>query len=248
MKKPTQAEALGCVEFMEGARDCGATSDDMAVAMDKLEESGVDGCIEFLTQVTNGRYPPNQGLLLKAPPKIYTHQKGGRSHVARRATFWDSFEFNNGTPIQPYLRLFGNENVGHRLATNLQVAGNLGNYDSATYVGGWHVASNVSEEGKPYLLDLLSDSLVTFIMGDKPQGERHMAQLFEEAKPLEVLVPPRQWVSVDVSMLGVADFERWRQAKYRRPVAGGTVRDEIRVWVIFEGWTLHSVGHGGSFR
>ncbi len=228
-----QAKSLGCEGLVEDAAACGADEADRAVAMDTLEAEGWDACVAFLSKATNGRYPPSSGLLPRKVPEKYLVDQRHMQDDPRRRVWWDCVTFGRGVPMQPYERLFGNANVGYLFASNMQVAGQFGPDDGASYVGGWSVQHNAqSPELRTAVDNYMMSAVATFTLGDRNVADRHLMALQKEAKPIEVLVPCRQNVCVNVQ-----SFDNHHEALDQMVAEGNYGQSRLNVWIVFEGWS-----------
>ena len=141
----------------------------------------------------------------------------GREHPIRRKTWWDSLPV--GENLQSHHRLFGNANIGQRNFTNLNVAGTL-TPGSPVFLAGWSITTDIDESNAKRFL---ANTIMTLVLGDKPQADLHGSTLLKEAQPLDVVIPIRQHLSVSI------DF-------YERP----TSLPEFRLWVNLEGWIIET--------
>ncbi len=225
-----QGASLGCSSLVEDAIESGASPEDIAVSLDKLEESGYDAFVQFLSDQTNGQYPPRgRQLRSEIPQEVLDGVKG--SYQVYRKVWWDCLTFSSGgPPVQQMTRLFGNANVGLLVATNLQVAGQLA-FDGPVYIAGWSVTTNASPEEKPLVDALLSSGFAHFSLGDHRLASRRMADLFQEASPIEHTCPERQNLSVEMEFYD-GSIQRFNDAftsEIGRP---------LRVWINLEGWAV----------
>ncbi len=237
-----QSIKLGCDSALLRMRDAGTSEQDIAKALHVLEHTGWDACVQYLEDATNGAYPPRSGLLRRYPPKhLVSSGEPGREYEARRMTWWDCLEIKAATKAVPGTidvnecshRLFGNTNIGLPNATNMQVGGCLA-ADQDVYLAGWSVTSNVAKDEylSKYINELFVDSLVGITFGDKPQSLNHMVSLYKEAQPLDLVLPVRQWMRVDVDF----DLHALRRLRYK------IGERAVRIWVNLEGWQIRTHG------
>jgi hypothetical protein len=224
---------MGCASLVADATEAGAAHEDIAVSLDMLEEQGYDAFVQFLSEQTDGQYPPRGRLLQNAVPQSILDKLKTPFNI-RRSVWWDCLTFDGtgqqGAPTpQRSNRIFGNRNIGLLPATNLQVAGQLA-YDGTVYIAGWSVTTNVTPEDKPLVDDLLSSAFATFNLGDRPQSMRRMADLLKEAHPIEHVIPVRQNLMVDISFHDGC-LERFQQSFHP------TLRP-LRIWINLEGWEM----------
>lgn len=225
-----RAKVLGCTLAMSDARQSQTSEEDISVAIDGLEEEGWDKCVAFLSEQTNGRYPPKGSLLPTMVPKRYVAD----NKIALRAVWWDCLEFRYSDTVQPMTRLFGNANVGNLNLTNLQVAGCLAS-DREVFIGGWSVTTNAMGETLALVEDLMTDAVATFIVGDRRWAERHMADLYREARPIEQLIPVRQSMSVELAFFG-SKLTPFKEELLRR--SSSRTHDSTKIWINLEGWQI----------
>jgi hypothetical protein len=231
------AKAIGCAEAVGEARSSGAGEENIAVAMDVLDEGGIDAFVAFLSEQTNGRYPPRGTLLPRSVPKeILDHwsTRGGTPFEVRRSVWWDCVEFDGVREVMPYTRLFGNANVGNLNLTNLQVAGSL-TYDAPGYLGGWSMVSNAPDDSIDRTLrNLLADGVAKFMLGDRLIAERRMSELYKEAHPIECGLPVRQNTQVELQFFGGPKLREFNDEMISLREQGHT--NQLRLWVNLEGW------------
>ncbi len=152
-------------------------------------------------------------------------------------TFWDSIEITEEDTGKIDYRLFGKENIGLLNRTNMQVAGMLA-ADQDFCFAGWSVTTAevigvVDESLDAMVRVLLANSIATLRFGDKPQAMHHMSDLHEEAQPLELHLPVRGYMGVDVAL----DSAALRRLRYNI----GT-EQAVRIWVNLEGWQIRTHG------
>lgn len=232
LSNDNRSKELGCADAMGEARDCGADNGTVSIAMDVLTQDGLDSCVEFLSEQTNGRYPPRAGLLPRCVPEELLVQ-GGSVVKPRRVVWWDCLDWS-GLPPQPGNILFGNANIGSLNLTNMQVAGTL-TPDDAVYVGGWSVTTNAENiEVDTMVKNQLSDAVVTLRIEDRPIASRHAADLYKEAHPIEEIVPVRQGIRVDFDFhhRGFRGFCTAFENRFYQQ------NGPLRIWVNLEGWVL----------
>lgn len=88
-----QSNFLGCTGFMRAAYEAGLSHDEVSVAMDQLESEGVDACIKFIMEQTDGKYPESDLPCWKLPTQ---HSKDIDAIPGRRVVYTMSGDLNIG--------------------------------------------------------------------------------------------------------------------------------------------------------
>lgn len=149
-------------------------------------------------------------------------------YETRRDVLWDCLGLIHDTPQTT--NLFRSAPIGNLNLTNLQVPGQLGADQSALFHG-WHVT--VNKEPTPIMESAFAESVVTLWLGDQPQANRRLVELWREPWTLSTYLPPRQMFRVSVEWF-VAGLDRLKSSF-------GDTADPLRIWVNLETFRLRPI-------
>ncbi len=164
----------------------------------------------------------------------------------RQGNYWDSVRFDEMRGFSR--RLFGNSNVGNLDRCNLQVPGQIGNFDASFVIQRWYARTSISPDlirTYSVLMHWAQRTYVHLVMGDKPQWMLPLYELFERRPrttdadsasprrfsrdPWPLLVPVRQNISVTIDSFDSAGLEHLGY--------DGHAQGEL-VWIHVEGVSL----------
>jgi hypothetical protein len=180
---------------------------------------------------------------LKGPPPRF-HAPVGTLHEVSRCVVYDSIDLDEKT--DPRSRLFGSRNVGHLGRSNLQLGGEL---PGCAFLGTtlW-VGLGMEPELERVTIDLLSNAIVTVFVGEKPVFDLPAYELWKDPHSVELLIPRRQNVAIEVGFYGAGD-ERNEYGTLLSPLLNfqkalkgrDRERPSLRLYVYLEGWRRRDV-------
>jgi hypothetical protein len=110
--------------------------------------------------------------------------------------------------------------------------------EGPVYLGGWSITSNaVGRDMRDLFEALISDSVFTLSVGDRPIADRHGRDLHTEARPIEEIVPVRQYMRVEAQFYNQPVLDQLNQVS---PDHYG--QQIVNLWVNLEGWEIHRLG------
>jgi len=147
-------------------------------------------------------------------PRLHRYRERRWAKIYDTLTGPDSGGYQGGV-VQSSTNLFGNRNVGNYNLTNLQIAGQLAS-DQTFYARSWHATVPFDKDVLDETNDLLRHTMITLVVGDRPQQEQRLVDLVGGIEVAHIIIPVRQnfgatvWISANKALQSLNEKLRRR--------------------------------------